>query len=66
MSAARAGDYRDIVVDFTGRHFRVTENADGSYVEHLTRTVRQTARYRFSGTKYVLVSEENPVHDIAG
>jgi hypothetical protein len=66
VPAARAEDYRDIVVDFAGKHFRVTANADGSYAEHSTRTVRQTARYRFNGKTYVLVSGETPVPDIAG
>ena len=64
--ASHAEDYRDIVVDFSGKHFRVTENASGNQVEHLTRTVRQTARYRFNGKTYVLVSGENPVPEIDG
>jgi hypothetical protein len=64
VPAAHAEDYRDIVVDFAGKHFRVTENASGNHVEHLTRTVRQTARYRFNGKAYVLVSGENPVPEI--
>jgi hypothetical protein len=66
VSAAGAEDYRDIVVDFAGKHFRVTENADGSYVEHSTRIVRQTARYRFNGKTYVLLSGAIPVPDIEG
>jgi hypothetical protein len=66
VPVTRAGDYRDIVVDFAGKHFRVTENANGSYVEHLTRTVRQTARYRFNGKTYALVSGKNPVPEIDG
>jgi hypothetical protein len=66
VPAVRAEDYNDIAVDFEGRHFRVTEDANGSYVEHLTRTVRQTARYRFKDKTYALVSGENPVPGIDG
>jgi hypothetical protein len=63
-AAARAEDYRDIVVDFEGKHFRVTEDATGNYVAYLTRKVRQTARYHFNGKGYVLMSGENPVPPI--
>jgi hypothetical protein len=66
LPAARAEDYREIVVDFEGRHFRVTEDADGNNAEHLVRTVRQAARYRFDGKTYVLVLGENPVPAIDG
>jgi hypothetical protein len=59
-------DYRDIVVEFAGKHFRVTENANGDAVEHLTRTVTQTARYQFNGKAYVLISGKNPVPAIDG
>jgi len=64
VPAARAEDYRDIIVDFGGRHFRVTEDAKGNQVEHPTRSVRRTARYRFDGKQYVLVSGQNPVPSI--
>jgi hypothetical protein len=64
VPASRAEDYRDIVVNFKGKHFRVTEDAKGDLVEHPTRTVRQTARYHFNGKEYVLVSGENPVPPI--
>jgi hypothetical protein len=66
VAAAHEGDYRDIVVDFEGKHFRVTEDAQGHFVEHTTRTVHQTARYHFDGKTYVLVSGENPVPAIEG
>jgi hypothetical protein len=66
VAAAHEGDYRDIVVDFAGKHFRVTEDAKGNLVEHTTRTVHQTARYHFNGKTYVLVSGENPVPSIDG
>ena len=49
-----------------GKHFRVTEDAKGNYVEHMTRTVHQTARHHFNGKTYVLVSGENPVPSIEG
>jgi hypothetical protein len=61
LPAAHVDDYRDIVVDFQGRHFRVTEDAAGNRAEHPTRTVRQAARYRFDGKQYLLISGENPV-----
>jgi hypothetical protein len=64
VAGPRPEGYRDIVVDFTGRHFRVTEAADGNRNEHPTRTVRQTARYRFNGKQYVLVAGANPVPGI--
>ena len=66
VPAAHPGEYRDILVDFAGKHFRVTESANGDLVEHLTRKVSQTARYRFNGKIYVLVSGENPVPAIDG
>lgn len=66
VATAHADDYRDIVVDFEGKHFRVTENANGDRVEQTTRTVRQSARYHFNGKQYVLVSGENPVPSIEG
>jgi hypothetical protein len=55
--------YRDIVVDFTGRHSVLNLHPDGTGSEHRTRTIRQRARYRFDGTHYVLVAGENPVPD---
>ena len=58
------GAYRDILVDFTGKHYTVTEGKDGHDVEHLKSSVRQTARYHFDGKEYVLVSGTNPVSDI--
>jgi hypothetical protein len=64
VPAPGANEYRDIVVSFEGKHFRVTEDAKGDLVEHPTHTVRQTARYRFNGKEYVLVSGENPVPPI--
>ncbi|HEX8784618.1 MAG TPA: hypothetical protein VF793_00450, partial [Telluria sp.] len=64
VPAPREEDYRDIVVDFGGRHFRVTEDAKGNDIEHPTHTVHQSARYHFNGKQYVLVSGENPVPPI--
>jgi hypothetical protein len=59
----QGGTYRDILVDFTGKHYTVTEGKDGNDVEHLKASVRQTARYRFDGKAYVLVAGSNPVPD---
>lgn len=61
VPAARPDDYRDIVVEFKGRHYRVIEEANGNYVERSTRSINQTARYRFNGKEYILVAGENPV-----
>jgi hypothetical protein len=60
----QGGAYRDILVDFEGRHYTLTEAGDGDPVEHLKTRVQQTARYHFDGKKYVLVSGTNPVPDI--
>jgi hypothetical protein len=57
----QGGAYRDILVDFKGRHYTVTEGKDGNDVEHLKSTVRQSARYHYDGKEYVLVSGANPV-----
>jgi hypothetical protein len=57
----QGGAYRDILVDFKGRHYTVTEDKSGKDVEHLRSTVQQSARYRFDGKAYVLVSGANPV-----
>ena len=57
----QGGAYRDILVDFRGKHYTVTEGKHGNDVEHLKSKVRQTARYHFDGKKYALVSGTNPV-----
>jgi hypothetical protein len=58
--------YYDIVVAFEGKHFRVTEDAQENQVEHTTRIVRQSARYRFNGKEYLLAGGTNPVPSIEG
>lgn len=55
------GAYRDILVDFTGKHYTLTEGKGGKDVEHLKSTVQQSARYAFNGKEYTLVAGANPV-----
>ncbi|RLM48646.1 hypothetical protein DVK02_18965, partial [Halobellus sp. Atlit-31R] len=40
--SARPDNYRDIVVEFEGKHFRLIKDANGNEVERLTRPVHQT------------------------
>ena len=58
---AQPGGYHDLLVDFKGKRYTVSEGRDGKEVEHLKSTVRQTARYRFDGKSYVLKAGTNPV-----
>lgn len=58
---AQPGGYHDLLVDFKGKRYTVSEGRDGQEVEHLKSTVRQTARYRFDGKSYVLKAGTNPV-----
>ncbi|QGZ42506.1 hypothetical protein [Pseudoduganella flava] len=53
--------YADLVVDFTGERYKVTEDAKGGLEKHHIADVKQTARYRFDGKAYKLVAGENPV-----
>jgi hypothetical protein len=61
VDSPHGGAYRDMLVDFKGKHYTVTEGKGGADVEHLKSTVQQTARYHFDGNAYVLVSGANPV-----
>lgn len=56
--------YRDIFVDFTGKKYTVTEGKDGREIEHPKDSVKETARYRFDGKQYKLISGANPVPDV--
>lgn len=56
--------YRDILVDFAGKKYTVTEGKDGRVIEHPKASVKETARYRFDGKKYELISGTNPVPDV--
>lgn len=53
-----------MLVDYHGKHYRVTEGRDGKQAEHVTSTVRQTSRWRFDGKQYVLVSGTDPMPNI--
>jgi hypothetical protein len=58
------GRYWDIQVDYTGKHYTLTETPDGKEVEHLKSTIRETGRYRFDGKIYKMVAGTDPVPGI--
>jgi len=58
------GPYWDIQVDYTGRHYTITETADGKEVEHLKSHVKETGRYSFDGKIYKMVAGSDPVPGI--
>jgi hypothetical protein len=60
---AYPGPYRDILVDFSGKHYTLTEGVDGKDVEHLKSNVHESARYHFDGKAYVLVAGKDLVSD---
>lgn len=60
-TAAQPSGYADMLLDYHGKHFRISEGKDDQQVEHVTSTVKQTARYRFDGKEYVLVSGTDPM-----
>ena len=62
--AADSSTPADMLVDFTGKHYHVTEGKDNESIEHVDSTVQQTARYRFDGNAYVLAEGVNPVPEI--
>lgn len=49
------------LVDFKGKRYRAVENEYGKQVKQDEVVIRQSARYRFDGKEYVLVSGENAV-----
>lgn len=53
--------YRDLVIDFTSKKYTVTEEKNGKQIEHLKSSVKETARYRFDGKQFKLISGVNPV-----
>jgi hypothetical protein len=57
------GGYPDLLAEFKGKRYTVTEAADKE-VEHVKTVIRQTARYRFDGKAYRLVEGTNPVPDV--
>jgi hypothetical protein len=63
-TAAQSNGYADMLIDYHGKHYRVTEGGDGKQVEHVTSTVKQTSRWRFDGKQYVLVSGTDPMPQI--
>jgi hypothetical protein len=58
------GAYKDLLVDYEGKHYTVTEDKDGNQVEHLKRRVQQTMRFHFDGKEYTAVSGTSPVPGI--
>jgi hypothetical protein len=61
---AQPGPYRDILVDFIGRHYTLAKDADDKLVERVKSRVRQSARYHFDGKSYVRVEGEEPLPSI--
>ena len=64
VDGPQGGAYRDILVDYKGKHYTVTEGKDGKDVEHLKTTVKESMRLHFDGKEYVVVSGANPVPGI--
>lgn len=54
----------DMLVDFSGKRYRVIENQPDKYSERLDSTIKETARYRFDGKAYVLTEGVNPVPEV--
>lgn len=54
----------DMLVDFSGKRYRVIENQPDKYSERLDSTIKETARYRFDGKTYVLTEGVNPVPEV--
>lgn len=64
VDSPQGGAYRDIVVDYAGKHFTLTEGKGDTQIEHLKSTVRQSMRYHFNGKEYAAVSGSDPVPGI--
>lgn len=64
VDAGQPGPYWDIQVDYTGKHYTLTETADGKEVEHVKSTIREMGRYRFDGKIYKMVAGSDPVPGI--
>jgi len=64
VDSPQGGAYRDILVDYKGKHYTVTEGKDGHDVERLKTTVKQSMRLHFDGKEYVTVSGTSPVPNI--
>jgi hypothetical protein len=64
VDSPQGGPYKDLLVDYTGKHYTVTEDKDGKEVEHLKRRVQQTMRFHFDGKEYTAVSGTSPVPGI--
>lgn len=60
-AAAQQAGYHDILVDFTGKRASLGDDRNAGRIET---PVRQTARYRFGGKTYALVTGTNPVPGI--
>jgi len=62
FDAPPADGYADMLVDFSGRIYRLSDAAsDEQPVEHVVKEIRESARYRFDGKAYALVAGTNPI-----
>jgi len=57
----QASGYNDMLADFTDKRYTVEEGKNELQVKS---HVKQRARYHFDGTKYVLISGENPINSV--
>ncbi|WP_194721011.1 hypothetical protein [Noviherbaspirillum malthae] len=64
VDSSQPNAYRDILVDFAGKKYTITEGKGGTATEHLKASIKETARYRFDGKQYKLISGTNPVPEI--
>lgn len=59
--SASPDGYADLLINFSGKRYRISENDNGETTEIPVETIRQTARYGFDGKAYKLVAGANPV-----
>jgi hypothetical protein len=58
-----ADGYADMLVEFTGKTYRLLDDAQEEPAEQVLKQVRETVRYRFDGKAYAKVSGANPISD---
>lgn len=61
--AEPADGYADMLVEFTGRTYRLADGAAEEPVEQVLTQIRETVLYRFDGKAYARVSGANPISD---
>jgi len=58
-----ADGYADMLVEFTGKTYRLVDSEAQEPVEQVLKPVSETVRYRFDGKAYAKVSGTNPISD---